>query len=97
MKGNALSEYPSYSDDPTGSVGGEEKHTLLEPEMPRHNHAVYTHAGFEGGETPGASGVPPDNKTKVHARITSSTGSSLPHNNMPPYIALYFCKYEGSR
>lgn len=34
-----------------------------------------------------------------HAHVitgeTGNTGGSLPHNNMPPYIALYFCKKEG--
>ena len=28
--------------------------------------------------------------------VTYPKGEGLPHNNMPPYIALYFCKYEGA-
>ena len=26
--------------------------------------------------------------------VTNGMGASEPHNNMPPYIALYFCKKD---
>ena len=29
-----------------------------------------------------------------HPDFVSKTGGNQPHNNMPPYIALYFCKKD---
>ena len=82
-----------------GSTGGEAQHTLTVAEMTSHNHsAVYvdgnanyeilygagtnytTNAGYisESGRSSGAYQI----KTRYE-------GGSQPHNNMPPYLAVY--------
>lgn len=83
--------------------GGEENHELTVPEMPKHQHVVEglrTLGPATGDrnsdiptavltETKGWHGVYSDAKT---TNDVPETGH--PHNNMPPYIALYFCKKE---
>jgi hypothetical protein len=84
------------------SDGGTEKHKLMVEEMPAHSH-LPNHAGHnawlhgnnadhkianeykEKGSVPGWFG-------RVGHYLPA--GSGLPHNNMPPYIALYFCKKD---
>lgn len=77
----------SYS---VGDTGGANSVTLSEAQMPTHNHAVYHHAGWQGpgANTPGAGGG--DTQTYVIAGVTSSSGSSQPHENRPPYYALAY-------
>jgi hypothetical protein len=74
-----------------GDTGGEEKHTLTVNEMPSHSHAIFRPADpsnddelFVAGGTIRRSGPLP----------TERTGGGQPHNNMQPYIALYFCKKD---
>lgn len=81
--GNNLRARPFLKD------GGEEMHLLTRDEMPVHSHTSpigeframkYTdHGGIGVRDTELA--VP-----------SSPSGDSLPHNNMPPYIALFFCE-----
>src|SRR5579863_125639 len=86
-----------------GQIGGEQSVTLLQSEMPAHNHTAQgdgnsTLAGPQGNAWGGA--------LKGHGNLYAPTGSSnvqmsplalsiaggsLPHNNMMPYIALNFC------
>lgn len=80
-----------------GSTGGEAEHTLIETEMPKHVHRiakgtqndnasyinnVYTAYQSEASITEG----------KYWTASTLSTGGSGPHNNMPPYLAIYMWK-----
>lgn len=54
--------------------------------------------GFEiGGNIFWSSEFTKDDGTHSHSLVGESApaGSNQPHNNMPPYIALYFCKKEG--
>lgn len=90
-----------------GQQGGEERHTLTEPEMPTHDHGGHTgddvltrpsygnwtDAGADSSHRAGGSGVGMHNETK-HTHGIADEGGGEPHNNMPPYIALYFCKKE---
>ena len=86
-----------------GAVGGEAEHTLSENEMPKHRHkfqrqqwysadtqsttstgTIYSWKTSTGGST--SYGYVGSDSTYAPA------GSSQPHNNMPPYLAVYVWK-----
>lgn len=70
-----------------GDTGGEYNHKLTEAEMPSHSHA-YNEAFKQGsGDSGGA-----DDEPGFRTSNTSSTGSSLTHNNLQPYITVYVWK-----
>jgi len=75
--------YPVYT------VAGEEQHTLTEAEIPTHSHQYYPPIPNVDLEAPGvpdviAAGV---NPTTV---ATGAAGGGQAHNNMQPYVALYY-------
>ena len=79
-----------------GSTGGEAKHTLTGDEMPSHLHTGSNN--FLDGATMGGS---QSNRgvfcigggwdTSAY-NLTGNTGGGQPHNNMPPYLAVYMWK-----
>ena len=87
---------PYVAGRPEYQMGGEEAHTLTVEEMPIHAHRIKRTSRSGGG----VSGVfvdwnymgEPNDKGAVDG--TADNGGSQPHNNMPPYIALYFCKKD---
>lgn len=64
-----------------GDTAGEENHHLTIPEMPAHTHTTSSSAQAIG-TTAGSGGA------TGSASITGSTGGDLPHNNLPPYVAM---------
>jgi microcystin-dependent protein len=87
-----------------GEAGGAEQVTLLESEIPAHIHT--THAATDPAKVaaPGpersltrSSGARAYAPPSAGPAVTLSpaalaiTGASLPHNNMQPYLTVYFC------
>jgi len=81
--------------DTLGETGGEKAHTLTIGEMPAHKHKF----GYTGGNTD-ATGSPYSvgkaighDPSNVYSE-TTSTGGDGSHNNLQPYIVVYFWKRE---
>jgi len=88
-----------------GEDGGSETVTLLETELPAHNHQL------RFADVDGTTGNPASSANlglantgdyseiytngtslvAMHPSTISVAGSSLPHNNMQPYLTLNFC------
>lgn len=74
-----------------GATGGEATHKLNNNEMPQHTHAY--RAGTEGGTDDGLiRGITTIAGAHSNSSVISLSGSGLPHNNMPPYLAVYMWK-----
>jgi microcystin-dependent protein len=96
---------PPLSNHDLGEQSGSETVTLLISEMPLHNHNIATHNLDAGGLQNPAPPVnlakssqgnayqtnASANLTQLHPQALAPNGSSLPHNNMMPYLTLNFC------
>ena len=92
-------------DYPVGSEGGEAEHTLTQPEMPRHYHRTLApNKNNTNDKTTSSGAVLPsvDWENSVGVGVASDpmadidfipegcySGGGQPHNNMPPYLAVY--------
>jgi microcystin-dependent protein len=93
---------PGLSAHDLGETGGTETVTLLQSELPAHAHTL--NASTQPGEDPSPSGEALARSTGASLYQTDSvsrqvqlatpavgvTGSGAPHNNMQPYLTLYF-------
>lgn len=85
---------------PVGETGGEEEVTLIIAQMPSHRHEQNVYDGTkvvkwnrvysEGGTSPSYSVNTNNIAAQMSAVSTAYSGSSKPHPNMPPYLALYY-------
>lgn len=82
-----------------GEVGGESEHILTIDEMPSHTHKLKTDINspdynvtwpewFEYAD----GWTQKSTETESPATQTTQTGGDKPHNNMPPYLAVYMYK-----
>jgi microcystin-dependent protein len=95
-QGSGLSDYD------LGQQGGSETITLLESEIPAHNHMV------EAVSDPGDLQAPSDVRALARSgggfayvsgplnaqfafQTLTAAGGSLPHNNLMPYLTVNFC------
>lgn len=77
---------------PLGSTGGEATHTLTKEEMPNHTHTILNGTVTVRGDSSGNIGYANNNSilsSTTDSKVTD-TGGSQPHNNMQPYLAVYF-------
>lgn len=107
MQGNAAmhpGQGPGLSLHDLGETGGSPFVTLLDSEMPSHNHAIQA----KGTPPPANAGIPDPtvvlarssggtaytaaaNMSQMNFQTISPAGGSLPHNNMMPFLTLNFC------
>lgn len=87
---------------PQYQTGGERETVLTVNQLPPHNHEVidpgHVHPNWLGTRDGNEAGFAAE-RGAVSDRFSAETGISIAdtglgqaHNNMPPYIALYFCK-----
>lgn len=75
----------------SGEIGGEEEHLLTVEELPAHTHTQLTR--YSGGEVTGQWAFANQNGDATwSAGNCGETGGNQPHNNMPPYLAVYMWK-----
>ena len=70
-----------------GATGGEAEHKLTLQEMPSHRHFMIL-----AGNGDGYLGLMPGDASYNANESTTEEGGDLPHNNMPPFLAVHIWK-----
>lgn len=106
---NGHTEYPAFADAPSRAVGGSEKVSLSGEHIPSHTHNIpqhgHRHDDWAFGTSDSGGWTLQGGTQRFNIKrsergasnenlVASSFGGSQPHNNMPPYISLYFCKKD---
>ena len=94
---------PGLSQHFLGESGGTDTVTLLQSEMPAHTHPMMAQINPGQVKLPGATTslarsaggfaylASPANLAAMAPQAVALVGSSLPHNNLMPYLTLNFC------
>ena len=93
---------PGLSPRDLGEVGGEPTVTLIQSEMPVHNHGMAASQAEGGDRSPAASlpaaesgglnsYAPPGAPTQMAPTMAGAAGGNQPHNNMQPSLVVKFC------
>ncbi len=104
LQGNAPmhpGQGPGLSLHDLGETGGSETVTLLESEIPSHNHPLSASAADSTSRIP-AGGQPATGigvgmystgspNANLDPKALAPAGGDQPHNNMQPYLTLNFC------
>jgi len=89
---------PAWSDNPETAVGGEERVALATSEIPEHRHNTVTRGGYTRGQGDQGDAVywvsDDERGATLGVLAMKEAAKGAAHNNMPPYIALYFCKKD---
>ena len=70
-------------------TGGEKTHTLTTTEIPSHTHMMIGTRSIPE-DSSGPFKTPWSDGNPINLRSTGSTGGGQAHNNLPPYITVYF-------
>jgi microcystin-dependent protein len=91
---------PGLSQRFLGEQSGSEFITLLQSEMPAHNHIANAKTSLGNSQTPADQTWAGSNTAKQYVNTApntpmspfalSATGGSLPHNNLAPYLVVTF-------
>jgi microcystin-dependent protein len=87
-----------------GETGGSDAVTLMESEMPAHNHTLRANTDPGTLQAPTAErslarsqnasayqSAPDPPQAALAGQALATAGSSLPHNNLQPYLTVNFC------
>lgn len=74
--------------DTVEETGGAKTHTLTTAEIPAHSHDIYVGNTGSGSPSVSASGT----NTSSGSGYITNTGGGGSHNNLQPYITVYFWK-----
>jgi microcystin-dependent protein len=91
---------PGLSLHDLGETGGSETVSLLESEIPSHSHSLNAVNVAANSKTPAGNGfarataniylAPPQPMVTMSDQAIAPAGGDQPHNNMQPYLTLYF-------
>jgi microcystin-dependent protein len=92
---------PGLSLHDLGETGGSETVTLLESEIPAHQHTLMSNAGTANRTTPVGNSIartaggapyspPPGPTAQLAPDALAPAGGDAPHNNLQPYLTFYF-------
>jgi microcystin-dependent protein len=93
---------PGLSLHDLGETGGSETVTLLESEIPSHNHSAGASSDPSDVQSPspnrswarsqpGFAYIADNPNTSLATQALAPAGGDLPHNNMQPYLTFFFC------
>ena len=76
-------------------TGGEKEHVLTVAEMPDHGHRIRYRSGATSDYLGGSAadyGLAYEGQTSsgAYSGVMNNTGGDEPHNNMPPYVTVYY-------